>query len=183
VAAASDSGAGAGRGPIAVRAAPPLWEVTLWPHRSLSPAGFRAVLGGAAAAFALPVVALAGTKAIWVMAPLAAFHVWLLGWFFRRSYRDAELTETVRLWPDLIAVERREPSGRVLSWAANPYWVRVALRPEGRVENYLTLSGGGREIELGAFLAPWERESLGRDLEAALARARAMPDAPADGAR
>jgi len=53
-----------------------------------------------------------------------------------------------------------------LDWEANPYWVRVALHAKGGpVPNYLTLSGGGREVELGAFLSPPERVELKSLLE------------------
>jgi uncharacterized membrane protein len=57
----------------------------------------------------------------------------------------------VTLWDDLIRIERHEPRRREpLDWEANPYWVRVALHAKGGpVPNYLTLSGGGREVELG----------------------------------
>lgn len=152
---------------------PPVYEVTLWPNRSLTPEGFRWLILGAALAFAVPLLAFLGTAALWVMLPIAAGHVALLWWFVRRNTRDGRLTETLRLWPDLVTVERREPSGRVLNWAANPYWVRVALDPDARIENYLTLEGGGRRIELGAFLSPSERAALRADLEAALLSARA----------
>ena len=63
-------------------------------------------------------------------------------------------------------------SGRVLRWQANPHWVRVKIQPEGRPQNYLTLKGGGREIELGAFLSPEERADLAEQIEMAMARAR-----------
>ncbi|MEM8820806.1 MAG: DUF2244 domain-containing protein [Pseudomonadota bacterium] len=48
---------------------------------------------------------------------------------------------------------------------------------QGRPENYLTLKGGGREIELGAFLSPEERLSLAERLEDAIriALRRAAP--------
>ncbi len=97
-------------------------------------------------------------------APLGLFAA------IRRSYADGRLTEELRLWPDLITVERREPRGRVRRWHANPFWVRLRLVEDGRIEKYLTLSGNGREIELGAFLSPPERVALYGDLRHALAR-------------
>ena len=54
--------------------------------------------------------------------------------------------------------------GPKLEWEANPHWVSVKLRNDGPVERYLTLRGGGREVELGSFLTPEERESLHADL-------------------
>ena len=59
----------------------------------------------------------------------------------------------------------------MLRWQANPFWVRLRLDPDARPENYLTLQGGGRRIELGAFLSPEERVELAEELEAALRKA------------
>lgn len=122
---------------------------------------------------AMPLVPLAGTKAAWGMLPFLLAALVALYLAFRRSYEDGRLREELRLWPDLIAVERREPGGRVLRWHANPFWVRLRLRDDAKLEKYLTLEGGGREIELGAFLSPAEREDLYRQICAALDRARA----------
>ncbi|TYO85247.1 DUF2244 domain-containing protein [Oceanicella actignis] len=164
--------AAAGDSPAVRRQDPPLYEARLWPNRSLSSRGFRWVMGGAAAMMALPFIPLAGTPVAAGLAPFALGALALLWLMIRRNYRDGRLTETLRLWPDVIEVERREPDGRVLRWSANPYWVKLRLHPEGRPENYLTLEGGGRVIELGAFLSPEERVALAAQIEDALARAR-----------
>ncbi|TPE52919.1 DUF2244 domain-containing protein [Amaricoccus solimangrovi] len=152
---------------------PPLLDLTLWPNRSLSRRGFAWVLGIVAVGLAAPIVPLLGTRLALGVIPfsLAAFAA--LYFAIRRSYADGRLTERIRVWPDLVAVERREPRGGIRRWQANPHWVRLALRDDGPVERYLTLSGGGREIELGAFLSPEERESLHAELARVLARARA----------
>ena len=123
----------------------------------------------------MPLLALAGTPAAWALAPyviLALFALWL---FFKLSYRQARLTEELRLWPDAIAVERREPAGRVRRWSANPYWVDVDLKDTKRHERYLTLRGAGRRIELGAFLTPEERVELADELRARIAKLRRAP--------
>jgi uncharacterized membrane protein len=44
------------------------------------------------------------------------------------------------------------------------------MRQDGPVENYLTLRGAGREVEIGRFLTPEERVSLHEELELALAK-------------
>ncbi|MFT3972732.1 MAG: DUF2244 domain-containing protein [Amaricoccus sp.] len=146
--------------------------VTLRPNRSLTPAMGTWLMALLAAGLAAPLVGLAGTKAAWGMLPflIAAFAALYLA--IRRNQRDGQLSEELKLWDDLITVVRREPRGRVLTWHANPFWVRVRLRSDAPVESYLTLQGNGREIELGAFLSPGEREALCRDLKATLAGLR-----------
>lgn len=168
----------AGGDPPAVsRSDPPVFSVTLWPNRSLPWRGFVIVMALAGAGMSLPLVATLGTPVALALAPHLLLALGLLWWFIRRNYRDGELAEELSLWPDLMAVERREPRGRVRRWRANPYWVRLKLDPDGRPENYLTLKGEGREIELGAFLSPEERADLAEEIEAALRKIRVGPGA------
>lgn len=154
------------------RSEPPLLALTLWPHRSLTRKGFRTVLGMVAAGLTVPLVPLVGTSAAWGLLPFLVGALIALYLAIRRSYRDGTLREELRLWPDLITVERREPKGTVRRWHANPFWVRLKLARNARIENYLTLEGNGREIELGAFLSPDERVALHHDLAEALGEVR-----------
>lgn len=174
---AADSGgrevAGEGRLDPFGRVDPPVLALTLWPNRSLSRRGFACVIAIVAAGAGLPVVPLLGTPVLWGLLPFMAIAPAALWAALRRSYADGRLREELRLWPDLITVVRREPKGEVRRWHADPHWVRVRLVEEDApVEKYLTLEGNGREIELGAFLSPPERESLHRDLRAVLGRLR-----------
>jgi uncharacterized membrane protein len=150
---------------------PPDLALTLWPNRSLSRRGWTWIVALLAAGFMLPLAGLAGTKAAWGMLPFLVAALAGLCLAVRRNHIDGRLREDLRLWPDLLTVVRREPDGRERRWHANPFWVRLKLR-DAHVEKYLTLEGNGREIELGAFLSPWERETLHADLVAALERAR-----------
>jgi uncharacterized membrane protein len=157
---------------------PPVLAFTLLPHRSLSLRGAGVVLALLAAGLAMPLLALGGAAASWGMLPFLLAPLLALYAALRRSYSDGRLTEELRLWPDLITVERREPRGPVRRWHANPFWVRLRLLPEGRVEQYLTLTGNGREIELGAFLSPDERVRLHGELAAALGAIARGPGRP-----
>lgn len=151
------------------RVDPPVWAVTLWPHRSLSRRGFRWLMVLSAAAFALPLAALSATPAALALAPYAGVAFFALWGFMKLSYRSGRVTEELRLWPDAIAVERREPWGRVRRWAANPYWVDIELTETRTVKHYLTLRGAGRRIELGAFLTSEERKALADELRTRIA--------------
>jgi uncharacterized membrane protein len=152
------------------RTDPPVLALTLWPNRPLSRAGGAWLIGIAAAGFTMPLFALAGTHAAWGMLPVMLGALVALYAAIRRNARDGRLTEELRIWPDLITVVRREPKGTVRRWHANPFWVQARLYDDARVEKYLTLAGAGREIELGAFLSPWERERLYAEIRAALSR-------------
>lgn len=164
--------AGDGRPDPFGRSDPPLLALTLWPNRSLSRRGFVLVMlvvsGGALLLF----VPFFGTGVAWGLLPFLFIAPLALYAALKRNYADGRLTEELRLWPDLITVVRREPRGAVRRWHADPYWVRLKLLDDAPVEKYLTLTGNGREIELGAFLSPEEREALYRDLLEALGRLR-----------
>ncbi|MCX7644125.1 MAG: DUF2244 domain-containing protein [Rhodobacteraceae bacterium] len=152
---------------------PPAARLTLWPHRSLSPEGFVWFVGLTAGALALPLLSVLGSPVLWGLLPFVVLTLWGLWWAIRRNAQDGALTEELTLWRDRIQLVRREPRGRVRDWAADPYWVRVEMHESGGpVEKYLTLRGGGREVEIGAFLSPEERAVLRAELLDALARVR-----------
>ena len=146
------------------------YRVTLWPHRSLSRRGFVWFIGLSAALIALPLLALLGTAHLWWVLPFPIIAIAAIWFFLERSYKDGTVIEELRLWSDRIELNRRNPRAPAQSWSANPYWVTVHLHPtDGPVENYITLRGDGREVEIGAFLSPEERLALFDELQRALA--------------
>lgn len=151
----------------------PAYEVHLWPNRSLPSRGFVLFIGLTGTLFALPLVALLGSPVLWGILPFFLLVLWGLWYAIERNTRDGQVLEKLLLWQDCIEVEHITPRSPPKTWQANPFWIRLELRPEGGpVPNYLTLSGGGRSVELGAFLSPEERRTLHADLEAALLRIR-----------
>lgn len=144
--------------------------LTATPHRPLGPRGFVAFVAATVLLLAIPVVESLGTAVLWVMLFFCSAAVAGLWLALSRSLRDRQVSEVLELTPDRIRLTRTDGRGRVQDWQANPHWVRVTLYPQGqRVEEYLTLTGGGREVELGAFLTPGERRALAADLRARLA--------------
>ena len=149
----------------------PVYQVTLWPNQSLTRRGYKIALAAAAAGLSLPLFGVIGTDVFW---PLLAFLIipfFALRYAIHRNVRALRIEERLSVWRDEVRVERREPSGRILRWQAEPVRVRLHLHKDGKVQDYLTLTGGGREIELGAFLSPEERVALAEEIEAALTRA------------
>ena len=139
----------------------PRWRLVLWPHRSLPPQGFAAFIAITCLLLLVPLVSVLGTPVLWALLPFLAGAVALTWYFLRRSYADAALREDLALWPHRIELVRRDPGGGRRSWQADPHWVRVSIHADGGpVENYVTLRGAGREVEIGAFLSPEERAEL-----------------------
>ncbi|MEM8790888.1 MAG: DUF2244 domain-containing protein [Pseudomonadota bacterium] len=149
----------------------PIYQATIWPNRSMGPKLRRNMLCFAAAGFSVPLIPALGTPVFWGLLPFLGLALGCLWFGFRMSDRSGRLHEVLTIWRDEMRVERFEPRGDVLRWAADPFRVRVQLHEDARPENYLTLTGGSREIELGAFLSPWERLELKEEVDAALIKA------------
>ena len=151
----------------------PVARLHLWPYRSLPKRGFVLFIGGTAALIALPLLPVLGSPVLWGLLPFLMLAVGGVWWALARSYRDAEILEELSLWPDRITLTRHGPRGARQDWQANPHWVRLELHAsDGPVPNYLTLKGGGREVELGAFLSEKERVVLAREVAQRLADLR-----------
>lgn len=151
-------------------ATPAETHLHLWPHRSLPNTGFVWFIGGTALLIAVPMLSVLGSPAVWGVLPFAAIAVTGVWLALKRSYADGQILEDLTLTPARVTLTRHGPRGQRQAWEANPHWVRVALHPKGGpVPNYLTLQGGPREVELGAFLSEEERLSLLEDLRKVLA--------------
>jgi len=146
----------------------PGFQITLWPHRSLGPQGQRNVVWLAAAGLAIPVFGLLLQGAALIVGAFAVLTIAAFAFAMRRNMFDGQLREDVAIWPNLMAVTRQEPDGKLRHWCCHPANVRLHIDPDGPPENYLTLSGGPRRIELGAFLTPEERLELHNTLADAL---------------
>ncbi|HMQ42220.1 MAG TPA: DUF2244 domain-containing protein [Paracoccus sp. (in: a-proteobacteria)] len=145
-----------------------------WPFRSLPRRGFVWFIGVTAVLLALPLLAVLGSAVLWALLPFMLAAIAGIWWAIERSYRSGTSEERLELTATRISLIRRDPGRPERSWSANPYWIRAVIRP-GPVEKYLVLQGdheSGREIELGAFLTPEERESLATEINSALSGLR-----------
>ena len=144
----------------------PVVRLMAWPFRSLPRRGFAAFIAATAVLITLPLFAVLGTPVLWGLLPFLCLAVGGVWWGIERSYRDAELCEELELTREELRLVRRNPRGPEQHFRANPHWIRVEThKAGGPVEDYLTLTGAGRTVELGAFLAPEERQSLSVELQ------------------
>jgi len=141
-------------------------RLTLWAHQSLSPKGFVGFVGATAALLALPLITQIGHPGLWVLLPCLLAALGGLWAALSRNARDRALREDLMLSTDTVTLTRHGPRGQRQDWQANPHWLRLTLHETGGpVPQYLTLSGGGRVVELGAFLTEAERVALKAEIE------------------
>ncbi len=143
----------------------PSKELHLWPHQSLQPRGYAWFIGLTLALILLPLMAVLGSVALWGVLPflmLAVGGMWLA---LDRSRHNAQICEVLTLTRDRAHLIRRNPTGPVQEWDCNRYWARPEIHPSGGpVPHYVTLTGAGRQVEIGAFLSEGERLALYREL-------------------
>lgn len=153
----------------------PIYHLALWRHQSLPRTGFVWFIALTAALLAIPLFAVLGSPVMWGLMPFMLLALAAIWWALQRSYRDGAVSEDLSIWHDHMSLVRHGPRKARAEWSANPYWVTTALHATaGPVPNYLTLRGGDREVELGAFLSEPERLALRDDLDAALRDVRWM---------
>lgn len=149
-------------------------QVHLWPYRSLPRTGFVFFIAATVVMVSIPLLSLLGRPELWWILLFIAIAVAGVWWAISHSYRTGEVREVLSFRGAELHLIRHEPDQTARDWVANPHWVRAELHPSGGpVPDYLTLRGGARVVELGAFLTPEERRKLHRELQARLDLARA----------
>jgi uncharacterized membrane protein len=145
----------------------------LWPHNSLPPQGFAAMILGFFLFASIPLYSVIGTAVLWGLLPFMLTATAALYYALRRNQRDRQILEVLTVSHENTRLTRRNPRGETQDWESNTHWVRVSLHETGGpVPFYVTLSGAGREVEIGAFLSEDERKALYDDLKSAMTRAR-----------
>ncbi|MEM8539210.1 MAG: DUF2244 domain-containing protein [Pseudomonadota bacterium] len=147
----------------------PKWQLSLWPYRSLLRKDFVVFMGATVALVSLPLLSVLGEPVMWGLLPFFALMVAGVWFALHVSYRRGEVLEELQVDETTAYLTRHNPKGDTQEWQANRYWVTVHLHPQGGpVENYITLRGGDREVEVGAFLDAKERLALYDDLRRAI---------------
>lgn len=154
-------------------------RLELWPFRSLPRRGFALFIMTTFGLICLPLLAVLGTVALWGLLPfmlLALAGIWFA---LQQSYRDAEVLEVLTIDPERVHLTHQTRRGPPREWEASTHWARAEIhRAGGPVPWYVTLTGNGRTVELGAFLSEDERRALYGELADILRQCRQA--APAD---
>ncbi len=153
----------AGDGPVFFRA-------VLYPHRSLSPRGFRRLMM-CVGLFSVGIGTLFFLSGAWPIVGFMGVDVALLYWAFKASYRSAHDYETVELTADRLIVEKVDRRHK-RRWTFQPAWLRVSMEDPPRHHSQVTLSSHGKSLVVGSFLSPDERLDFAKALREALHRSR-----------
>jgi len=154
---------------------PTLFSAVITPHRSLPHFGFLVLMiaFGAISFITGVMFVLSGA---WPVFGFFGLDVLLLYWAFRMNYRAAFAYEEVEVTCSRLIVRKVSHRGRAREWVLNPLWVRLikVTHEDFGIERLLLISRG-RQLAIGSFLGPDEKESFARELTTALGEARRGP--------
>ena len=154
-------------------AADPIFRALLTPHRSLGSTGFR-VLMGILMAVSLGVGLMFWSIGAWPVFGFFGLDVLLLWLAFRFNYRAARAREEVSVSRLSVEIVKVAPSGDRAAHRFNPFWTRFNVRRHEEIGiTEMAVEGQGRQVSLGAFLNPDDRESFATAFGRALATAKA----------
>ena len=157
-------------------AARPLFAAVLTPHRSLSRNGFVALMalfGALILSSALAFLALGA----WPVLAFLALDVVIVAAAFHLNYRSGRQYEEVVVTADRLTIRRVSPWGRVSEEHLHPFWTRLKTaydHEEGRVLA-IKLESKGRQVPVGSFMNPDDKESFANALGAVLEQVRRGP--------
>lgn len=128
------------------------------------------VLAGVNAAFAAIMI----SQGAWPVAGFLGLDVLAVYAAFRLSYAQARAFERVIIGGETLTVERVDQKGMRREWTFPSYWVGVWFEGD-ETEGTVTLRSHGRSLEVGSYLAPFERKDFAEALRKALREAKASP--------
>ncbi|MFG1346935.1 DUF2244 domain-containing protein [Xanthobacter autotrophicus DSM 431] len=148
---------------------PVVYAVTLAPHRSLTPRGFRLVMLGIGGVSFVSGAAFLAMGA-WPIFGFFGLDVLLIYIAFKANFRSARAREHIRVTPSVVEVRREPVRGRPSTTRLNPFWTRL-WREEDEDHGTLdvALVCGKRTVPVGRFLGPPQKAVLASDLSHALA--------------
>jgi uncharacterized membrane protein len=150
----------------------PIFHAKLTPHRSLSPRGFR-ILMGVFIGIWLATGAVFLSLGAWPIFGFFGLDILLIWLAFRWNYHSGRAHEEVELSPLHLAIRKHAPSGKKSEHGFNPFWAKFDVkRHEFAGITGMSVAGEGRAVTLGGFLNPDDRESFAKAFASALGQAK-----------
>lgn len=144
-------------------------QMRLWPHQSLPARGFAAFILTTFTLILIPTLPLLGTMLLWALLPFVLAAVAGMYFALQSNHKSRQIEEVLTLDGETARLVHTTARGEVKEWDCNRYWAKVTkYDSDGPVPHYVTLSGHGREVEIGRFLSEEERVALFDDLNRSL---------------
>lgn len=151
----------------------PIFRALLVPHRSLGRRGFL-ILMGALIAFWIfygGVFLAMGAWPVFGFFGLDVLAIWLA---FRWNYRAARAREEVSVSRTALDILKVAPSGRSEAHSFNPFWARFEVARHDEIGiTRMAVTDKARQVPIGTFLNPDDRETFAAAFGRALRTARA----------
>ena len=159
----------------AITPEPELFSALLVPHRSLSRKGF-AVLMAVISVLNFTAGMIFLFKGAWPVLFFFLLDVLAIYWAFKINFRDAKATEEISITSSELRVRKTDHRGTATVWVFNPLWVRLEriVQEEFGIERLILVSRG-RQLIVGSFLGPAEKESFAKALGNAIGEAKRGP--------
>jgi uncharacterized membrane protein len=159
--------------PTAFAADAPIFEASLVPHRSLSNRGALILVAAVSLIWAVMSVSFLAMGA-WPVLAFFGLDIVLLAWLVWLNVRDARRREEVSVSRTTLEVRRFAPNGlRRELHRFNPLGTRLNVeRHEEFGVMKLTLAARDKQLTIGDFLNPDDKESFAKAFSAALAQAK-----------
>ena len=149
-----------------------LFSALLRPHRSLGRRGF-AILMGVLIAIWIGIGIAFLRHGAWPVFGFFGLDVLAIYFAFRWNYRAARAREEVTVTRTRLDIRKVAPSGRAEAHSFNPFWTRFAVRRHELIGiTQMAVEGDGRQVSIGGFLNPDDRESFATAFGRALATAK-----------
>ena len=145
------------------------FHALLYPNRSLSPDGFKRVLGLVVVVNLINAFVYVSVGA-WPVAFFCGLDILIVWLAFQASYVSGRRHERIMLTEDALWVSRVLPSGHETRWRLDPRAARVRIERPLRHETQARIVERGRTLVVGSFLSPKERGELADALDTALRR-------------
>lgn len=151
----------------------PEFVAELRPHRSLSREGFILLMAFVSLTCFLSGIMfmVIGAWPVVVFFGVDVFIVWLA---FKLNYRAGRVRERVSVARDHLLVQKFGPDGCMKEHSFNPFWTRFEVERHEEIGiTSMKLTSRDRQLTIGSFLNPDDRESFSEEFGSAIARVKA----------
>ncbi len=150
----------------------PFFRALLTPHRSLGRTGFMILMG--ALLFGWIVTgAIFLAHGAWPVFGFFGLDVVLVYVAFKLNYRSGRAREEVSVSRTSLDITKIAPSGRKEAFQFNPFWARFSVSRHQEIGiTAMAVEGQGKNVPIGSFLNPDDRESFATAFSGALAKAK-----------